>query len=372
MPLVRTGPRCRRRLFHFRVLERAQMLRKAMLWLLMDNFPLRVLEFFCLRKIIKRPIVMVAVLLHLLDSSSVYLDSAQALIRMANMPRTTVYYPFCRDSEMLRFSDDIWDSPHGCNMFLLRFRFRREHFIQLAVALELVNLNDGQFFRSIRVGQPGHYHVFPSDVCLMVLLRRLSSPCRFADLVNEFYLPSHRICEIFHAMIDLIFIKFAYRLSDPKIWTRYFTIFADRMKAMGAPFDSLVGLIDGNFLQLCRPLGLGNFRANVDLQEYYYSGKEKCHGIKFLALLFPNGMVAIAGPSCGRVHDARMLRESGWMQMLYDYEQRTGRTMFVFGDAAFPCNRYCQSMRKGVLTIEERAFNSLMSRIRIQVSILFI
>mmetsp|Transcript_88828 Transcript_88828/g.236492 ORF Transcript_88828/g.236492 Transcript_88828/m.236492 type:complete len:145 (+) Transcript_88828:814-1248(+) len=144
------------------------------------------------------------------------------------------------------------------------------------------------------------------------------------------------------------------------------------MKAMGAPFDSLVGLIDGNFLQLCRPLGLGNFRANVDLQEYYYSGKEKCHGIKFLALLFPNGMVAIAGPSCGRVHDARMLRESGWMQMLYDYEQRTGRTMFVFGDAAFPCNRYCQSMRKGVLTIEERAFNSLMSRIRIQVSILFI
>ena len=43
-------------------------------------------------------------------------------------------------------------------------------------------------------------------------------------------------------------------------------------------------------------MGLGNFRANQDLQEFYYSGKEKAHGLKFLAVIFPNGMICLYGP----------------------------------------------------------------------------
>jgi hypothetical protein len=35
---------------------------------------------------------------------------------------------------------------------------------------------------------------------------------------------------------------------------------------------------------------------NKDLQEFYYSGKEKAHGLKFLAVIFPNGMICLHGP----------------------------------------------------------------------------
>ena len=44
-----------------------------------------------------------------------------------------------------------------------------------------------------------------ADICFMVLLRRLAYPCRFFDMVEDFGMPSNRLCEIFHTVLEIFF-----------------------------------------------------------------------------------------------------------------------------------------------------------------------
>ena len=44
-----------------------------------------------------------------------------------------------------------------------------------------------------------------ADICFMVLLRRLADPCRFFDMVEDFGMPSNRLCEIFHTVLEIFF-----------------------------------------------------------------------------------------------------------------------------------------------------------------------
>ena len=43
----------------------------------------------------------------------------------------------------------------------------------------------------------------------------------------------------------------------------------------------MTGVIDGNFVSISRPMGLGNSISHYD-QKDFYNGKEKAHGIKYL------------------------------------------------------------------------------------------
>jgi hypothetical protein len=92
----------------------------------------------------------------------------------------------------------------------------------------------------------------------------------------------------------------------------------------------LIGIIDGNFVNICQPKGLGNFRANKDLQQYNYSGKEKARGLKFLAVIFPNGMICLYCPDYGSTHDGSLWSESGWIQFLARFERRETGLRFAF------------------------------------------
>jgi hypothetical protein len=116
----------------------------------------------------------------------------------------------------------------------------------------------------------------------MIFLRRMAYPSRYVDLVNEYNLPSMRIREIFHATLSWVFSKYAYRLLQPASYCGYIQLFADALTRFSPPFPNLVVIIDGSFMHIFRAMGLGNWRANIDLQEWYYSGKEKAHGSKFL------------------------------------------------------------------------------------------
>ncbi len=183
-------------------------------------------------------------------------------------------------------------------------------------------------------------------------------------LVNEYNIPSMRIFEVFHATLSWVYSKYAHRLLSPVRYCGYFQFFADALTRFGSPFPNLIGIIDGNFMDICRPMGLGNFRANKERQEFYYSGKEKAHGLKFLAVIFPNGMVCLHSPDYGSSHDGRLLRESGCLHLLRRFERETGLRFCVFGDAAFPTTTWSHNMLKGMLTRAKRTFNSVMSRIR--------
>ena len=134
-----------------------------------------------------------------------------------NRKAITVFYP---TQEM-----QIWDDE----MFLKMFQFRREQFTELLKAFRLGN-------KSILCGMKGRRaQYFPADVCLMVVLRRFAFPCRFVDLVNIFGLPTHRICDIFHSTIDLLYIRYAKKLNRLEIWKDHFPAFARALKDFGAP-----------------------------------------------------------------------------------------------------------------------------------------
>jgi hypothetical protein len=202
-------------------------------------------------------------------------------------------------------------------------------------------------------------------VCLMVVLRRLTYPIRFWDMVTGFGIPSHKLCEIFHSTLDIIFDRF-HAIIEFSTWLPFFKDFAEVMKEYGSPYDDLVALTDGTFLKSCRPGGLGNKKSRLD-QGQLYTGEKAAHGIKHLGAFFPNGMMALCGPFLGSVHDGRMIRESGWIEYLRLISQFDGRRYKIFGDAAFGISNFVQSMIKGELTPKGRAFNALMSRIRIHI-----
>jgi hypothetical protein len=185
--------------------------------------------------------------------------------------------------------------------------------------------------------------------------------------VLEFGIPSHRLCEIFHDTLDYLFRKY-YKLVDLMTWAPFFPAFADEMKNYGSPFDDLIGLTDGNFMACCRPGGLGNHLSKLD-QSQLYTGEKARHGVKHLGAFFPNGMMALAGPFLGSVHDGCMLRESGWIDMLWLAYIQDGRSRLykLFGDSMFPVSNFIQAMVKGNLNQDSRRFNTLMSRIHINI-----
>jgi hypothetical protein len=268
-----------------------------------------------------------------------------------NRKRITVFYP---SQEMQVFDDDMFDKM---------FRFRRADFYRIISAMRLSG-------KSILCGRKGKAQYFPADLCLLIVLRRLAYPCRFVDLVNVFGLPSNRICDIFHSTIDYLYVSYARKLHQFAIWSEHLPIFAQAMQAMGAPYSNLSNIFDGHFVGFCRPGGLGNLSSRLDQSEVY-TGEKAQHGMKYLVAQFPNGLTSISGPYKGKTHDGRMLRESGWTEILARIAaQPGGQHLVMFGDAGFCISDHVQAMIKtyaGYIQEDAQSLNSLMSRIRIYI-----
>ena len=114
----------------------------------------------------------------------------------------------------------IWD----CDMFIKMFRFRSEH---LHVMLQAWNLDSS---KSILRCRQGRAQYFPAALFVMIVLRRMVISCRFVDQDNLFRLPSHRICDIFHSTIDVLYERYARKLNQLKIWDTHFPAFVTAMK----------------------------------------------------------------------------------------------------------------------------------------------
>ena len=251
----------------------------------------------------------------------------------------------------------FWDD----DLFNAFFRFKKAEFLHI---MDLMHLTG----KHILCGRKHKAQYFPADICLMVLLRRLAFPSRFVDLVLVFGIPSNRICDIYHSMIDYIYFRYAKKLNQFSIWVDKFPEFAQVFRRAGSPYPNQIMNFDGNFKGTCRPGGLGNSGSRLDQSEMY-TGEKAQHGIKYLVGQFPNGMTCLAGPFKGKTHDGAMLGESGWTQILAR-EAAAGRPYVMFGDAGFAVSDYVQSMYRefsGYILRESRTFNTYMSRIRIYI-----
>jgi hypothetical protein len=95
--------------------------------------------------------------------------------------RETIFYPSV-ETPTFGIESTYWQNDPA--LFFSRYRFRQPDLLQVLLSM-------GLHGKQIMVGKKGHYVYYPADFGLMVVLRRLSYPCRFFYLVQEFGIPSY-------------------------------------------------------------------------------------------------------------------------------------------------------------------------------------
>ena len=126
---------------------------------------------------------------------------------------------------------------------------------------------------------------------LCILLRRLSYPCRYGDMIQRFAKPVPILCMVANKLFDHIYNHHGYRVTEwnhdilaPVILQTY----VDAITAKGAPLENCFGFVDGTVRPISRP------GAN---QRLVYNGHKRVHALKFQSVALPNGLIGnLYGP----------------------------------------------------------------------------
>ena len=108
-------------------------------------------------------------LMCLTSLTMLHLQDDFQLLRPSNMYPPAGFYPSGS-------YDPFWTEPNHYDLFKHKFRFRLEHFHVMLKAMDL----EDKFFR---VGAEKKKNKYRADVCLLVVLRRLSFPVCFFDRI---------------------------------------------------------------------------------------------------------------------------------------------------------------------------------------------
>ena len=216
MPTVKTDPRLRAVHYFYRALERIDItdtISISLLMALLKGSGIRS-KLAVLRKHPRfRSLVHFFFRSHFILYKSTYCFANVLSQEMMHLKSYTIYPsdPNRRHLPRLDSASPLWNSVQGQQIFEFRFRLRHDYFTR---ALTGMNFVDNNGVKMLRVGSSGHHWLIRVDTALMILLRHLAFPSRFADHVDEFNMPSIRIAEAFHAMNDNLFVRHAHKLTD--------------------------------------------------------------------------------------------------------------------------------------------------------------
>eukprot|EP00327_Prymnesium_parvum_P030567 CAMPEP_0195565352 /NCGR_PEP_ID=MMETSP0814-20130614/406_1 /TAXON_ID=97485 /ORGANISM="Prymnesium parvum, Strain Texoma1" /LENGTH=324 /DNA_ID=CAMNT_0040700345 /DNA_START=52 /DNA_END=1024 /DNA_ORIENTATION=- len=208
-------------------------------------------------------------------------------------------------------------------------------------------------------------HVFSGEEAVLLLLRRFRSTDPLCNLTKEAGRSVSAISEIVRYMVEHITSRFSHLIDERSLsgWASAFSAFSQAFRSQGVPIDHLIGFIDGKLWPVCRP---GRY------QQVMYSGHKRVHGVKMQSVVFPNGLLVYPfGPCNGSRHDSFLLRESEILNVMQECCEQLGQTYVLFGDSAYPISRYLWRMYKGVMTVQQQAFNTDMSSDRITIEWLY-
>ena len=126
---------------------------------------------------------------------------------------------------------------------------------------------------------------------LCMLLRRMSYPCRYGDILPRFAKPVPVLSVITNQMLDFIYnvhghkvLNWNHDLLSPANLQTY----VDTITAKGAPLDNCFGFIDGTIRAIARP---------EEHQRILYNGHKRVHALKFQSIALPNGLIGnLYGP----------------------------------------------------------------------------
>jgi hypothetical protein len=187
-----------------------------------------------------------------------------------------------------------------------------------AVRVDLTAYNDASFRHDFRfakadmlrlvrhLGLPATWHTrnrhaFPALEAMLVVLGRLTFPARWVDLGQRIFgREPAQLSEVFVEVCSWLVRRFrtVLRWDERRLTPALLRAFA---VAVDAP-ASTVGFVDGTLRFTARP---------TREQRVMYSGHKRHHGMKFQAVVTPDGLIVhLAGPYEGKKHDMGMLRDS--------------------------------------------------------------
>ena len=189
--------------------------------------------------------------------------------------------------------------------FYENFRFHKLDFLRILRNLKWLKA-DGVTPKKIKVGPKGHRQNMKADWLLMVVMRRLARPCAVVDVCEICGGGRTEVTKAINYALNVLYGRYGKDLSDVSRFAPLFPAMAAQLKAMGCPFDSCIGFLDGNNQHTSRPGGQGCVWPNLH-QESLYSGKHKRHGLLWQALVLVNGMVFSFNPEPNFPHPNRIL-----------------------------------------------------------------
>ncbi|XP_068734110.1 uncharacterized protein [Montipora capricornis] len=163
---------------------------------------------------------------------------------------------------------------------LAEFRFRKRDIPRLYNVLQIPDtLTCNQ--RSVCDGVEG----------LCMLLKRLSYPCRYGDMIVRFAKPVPVLSMVTNQMIDYVYnthghkvLQWNHQVLSPANLQSY----VDAITAKGAPLPNCFGFIDGTVRPISRP---------GEHQRILYNGHKRVHALKFQSVALPNGLIGnLYGP----------------------------------------------------------------------------
>ena len=206
---------------------------------------------------------------------------------------------------------------------------------------------------------------FSSEEIILISLTRLSFPNRWKDLYPWF--PGRKRWALkcaFYWFINYMVYEWGYLLlNNLEFWLPYFAESAEKIRLKLAnlnyqawrqyhrPSNEVNGFryalfIDNTMFAFCRPGGniTGEEAAERlinEVQEAWWNGWRKLHGMKWQTVILANGMDAhVFGPLPCRRNDLFSLRESNILELMADVQINEPIKYKIFGDSAYYNNEY--------------------------------
>lgn len=235
--------------------------------------------------------------------------------------------------------------------FLAQYRFKCE---KLGVIAELVGWH----------GAPTEHNRYRCNqvTAACIMLRRVSSPVRWADLENEFFMHCSAMFEVFWCAMKGFFSRHAHPLNLRNNLLRELApLYAECIHNSGAPLPCCIAFIDCTKINMC---SLGGPNIN---QRCCYTGHKRMHCLNYQTIMTPDVLLfSLRVPQVGHRHDLKLFRTSGWPQQLRTQLEIDGVKCCLFGDSAYTLSSYMQiSFSFLSATQEQRTFNKRMSRARV-------
>jgi hypothetical protein len=150
-----------------------------------------------------------------------------------------------------------------------------------------------------------HRYTADPETAFCVVAARLSSPSRWETLSHLFGRSKSWLSIIFNDVVVFLAAQFGPLLFwHPQLTYSWMVTFVEAVEEKCGVAD-IWGFVDGTFRGHCRPQG-------QEEQRRVYSGHSKLHGIKYQAIVTPDGLVSsLSGPYMGPVNDWTIWRRSG-------------------------------------------------------------